>query len=342
MPMTSYPSPLKADKAFTCAEIPTIAFNKLIDREPAELAKLLAAGQKEGFFYLDLTKVESQGLYEDYENILAFMKDWFNQPLEEKVKYAYGSDTQGYKPIGTQTGATENSKDGRPNRSHLDRKASSALRPREPHPLQRLHKQNPLPRPRTPRLLLRRVGLLGADRYENHHRDHKPSNSSMTFHRYPKTDARDTSNVGHNKHTDISSLAFLFAQQWGLQVPSTTLPHNGWDYVRPKAGHAIVNVGDSLRFLSGFKLRSVLHRVVPVAEMEHEHRFSIAYFTRPVHGTVFRDSESRVIKADEWFSHKFDVYRQSHREQRMNTVLTAGIEDEKMRARVHVVEEIAV
>ena len=181
------------------------------------------------------------------------------------------------------------------------------------------------------------LGLLGADRYENSHRDHKPSNSSMTFHRYPKHAGRDVTNVGHNKHTDISSLAFLFAQQWGLQVPSITVP-GAWDYVRPIPGHAIVNVGDSLRFLSGFKLRSVLHRVVPVAEMEHEHRFSIAYFMRPVNGTKFKDSEGREIKADEWFSHKFDVYRQSHQQQRMNTVLTGGIEDAKARARIHMAE----
>lgn len=182
------------------------------------------------------------------------------------------------------------------------------------------------------------LGLQGSDRYESSHRDDLASNSSMTFHRYPKQSSRDVSNVGHNKHTDISSLAFLFAQQWGLQVPSSA--SGGWDYVRPKPGHAIVNVGDSLRFLSGFRLRSVLHRVVPVAEMEHAHRFSIAYFLRPVDGTTFRDSEGRVIKADDWFSHKFDVYRASHAEQRMTTVLDGGIEDEKARATVYEVIEV--
>ena len=96
MPSVTYPSPLKGDKSFTCADLPTIAFDKLIDRDPQELSKLLAAGEKEGFFYLDLTKPESKGLYDDYENVLSIMKAWFNLPLEEKVKYAYGSDTQGY------------------------------------------------------------------------------------------------------------------------------------------------------------------------------------------------------------------------------------------------------
>lgn len=177
------------------------------------------------------------------------------------------------------------------------------------------------------------LGLIGDDRYENAHDDGKPSNSSMTFHRYPRRDTRDASNVGHNKHTDISSIAFLFAQQWGLQVPSTT-QSDGWDWVQPKEGHAICNIGDSLRFLSGMRLRSVLHRVVPVAEMDHAHRYSIAYFCRPAHGTMFMDSEGRMISCDEWFSHKFDVYRATHEEQRKNTVLTGGMEAVDTRSKV--------
>lgn len=186
------------------------------------------------------------------------------------------------------------------------------------------------------------VGLEGKERYEVAHDDSKPSNSSMTFHRYPARHTRDESNVGHNKHTDISSIAFLFAQQWGLQVPAPSratgaavgAESDGWVWVQPKPGFAICNIGDSLRFLSGTRLRSVLHRVVPVPEMETEHRYSIAYFTRPAHGTMFRDSEGRLIACDEWFSHKFDVYRSSHAEQRQNTVLTGGIETAEQRARV--------
>ena len=89
--------------------------------------------------------------------------------------------------------------------------------------------------------------------------------------------------------------------------------------------HAIVNIGDSLRFLSGLRLKSALHRVVPVAEMEYQHRFWIAYSIRPVHGTVFKDSEGGDIKAEDWFNRKLDVMRKSRREQRMDTVLTGGL-----------------
>lgn len=181
------------------------------------------------------------------------------------------------------------------------------------------------------------IGLKNGERFEQSHADSGPSNSSMTFHRYPRRDTCDSTNVGHNKHTDISSIAFLFAQQWGLQVPTSPTAEklDSWDWVRPRPGYAICNVGDSLRFLSGRRLRSVLHRVMPVAEMEHTHRFSIAYFCRPAHGTMFRDSEGRMISCDEWFSHKFDVYRTTHEEQRKNTILTGGIESAEARARIH-------
>ena len=90
-----YSGPVKADKAYTCAQLRTLSFDKLVDRDPQELAKLLAAGVEDGFFYLDLTKAESQGLYEDYQDVLAFMKESFDHPVEQKLKYAYGYDTQG-------------------------------------------------------------------------------------------------------------------------------------------------------------------------------------------------------------------------------------------------------
>ena len=95
MPIATFSSPLNNGKPFTCAQLSTISFDKIVDRDPQELSKLLAAGEKDGFFYLDITKAESQGLYEYYENVLSIMSIWFDQPVESKLKYAYGSDTQG-------------------------------------------------------------------------------------------------------------------------------------------------------------------------------------------------------------------------------------------------------
>jgi isopenicillin N synthase-like dioxygenase len=71
----------------------------LVQRDAKELSRLLAACEKEGFFYLDLTSPESKNLYEDYHSVFDVMKDWFNQSLEEKAKFAYGSDVHGYTSI---------------------------------------------------------------------------------------------------------------------------------------------------------------------------------------------------------------------------------------------------
>ncbi|KAH8788171.1 hypothetical protein F5883DRAFT_635069 [Diaporthe sp. PMI_573] len=93
------------------------------------------------------------------------------------------------------------------------------------------------------------VGLEDEQRYEVAH-DKKPSNSSMTFHRYAARHSRDESNFGRDKHTDISRIAFLFAQQWGLQVSAPSQATGAavgaesvgwvWDLITTamKVGHA--------------------------------------------------------------------------------------------------------
>lgn len=88
-------SPFRDDRPFVCADLSVISFAKLVSRDAAELKKLLSAGEKEGFFYLDLTSAESRGLFDDYKGVLSVMAAWFEQPLEVKKAFAYGSDTQG-------------------------------------------------------------------------------------------------------------------------------------------------------------------------------------------------------------------------------------------------------
>ncbi|THZ96432.1 putative 2OG-Fe(II) oxygenase family oxidoreductase [Aureobasidium pullulans] len=345
MPHQISPSPYADDRKFSVAELQTISFAKLASCDPEEQHRLMVAAEQDGFFYLNISDMESKGLWSDYQGVLDVMASWFETPMEEKVKFAYGSDVQGtsYKPLGLQTGATEKSKDGFETLRVAQQGLDWTVKPLPGQVLaskelfddfinkSRMHVLSILSS------LSDATGLEGEERYERSHRDDGPSNSSMTFHRYPSRKVRDSDNVGHNKHTDISSIAFLFAQQWGLQVPARGAQpeDDAWDWVQPKAGHAICNVGDSLRFLSGMRFRSVLHRVMPVAEMEHSHRYSIAYFCRPVHGTMFRDSEGRMISCDTWFSHKFDIYRATHEEQRKNTILTGGIESAESRSRIH-------
>jgi isopenicillin N synthase-like dioxygenase len=125
---------------------------------------------------------------------------------------------------------------------------------------------------------------------EKYHRSDQPSTSSLGVLKYSQLWA-GSPQLGHSAHTDVGSLTLLFCTEPGLQFfdPST----DEWAFVEPKEGHAIVNVGDSLRFLSGSRLKSCLHRVVPYPDARIRDRYSCAYFMRPELDPVFRDIQAR-------------------------------------------------
>lgn len=173
--------------------------------------------------------------------------------------------------------------------------------------------------------VLRQLGasLSVADELMRFHRSGQDSLSTLSMFRYPKQESIEVG-VGHNKHTDIGTLTFLLCQQWGLQVLSKDPP--GWRFVAPRSSCAIINVGDTLRFLSGNRLRSAVHRVVPVGDLQREHRYSIAYFLRAENDAKFRDCAGRIVSAKSWHDEKFDVFRESHEVQEKASVLTGGME----------------
>lgn len=57
---------------------------------------------------------------------------------------------------------------------------------------------------------------------------------------------------------------------------------NGWEFVKPEPGFALVNMGDALVKLTNGIIRSPLHRVTyaPGAQATFD-RYSLAYFSRP-------------------------------------------------------------
>ncbi len=167
------------------------------------------------------------------------------------------------------------------------------------------------------------MGLTGAARFENSHRPNIPARTTMVLFRYPRQ-VQDGAGIGHNMHTDIGSLTLLFCEDWGLQLLS---PETGqWGFVAPKPGHAIINVGDSLRFLSGHKLASCVHRVLPITDRQEVHRYSIAYFLRPEDDAIYVDSKGRQLSAKTWHDEKYNVFREPHEKQEQDMVLTGGME----------------
>lgn len=161
--------------------------------------------------------------------------------------------------------------------------------------------------------------MKGRDSLSHVHSDGRPNKSTLYFLHYPPP-SMEKGEVGQNTHTDIGSLTLLFAPQWGLQALSPDTKE--WEFVAPKAGHAIINVGDTLRFLSGNRFRSALHRAMPI---ENQERWCIAYFLRANDGTEFKDSDGGRSDAKSWYLRKFECFEKSHELQREGSVLTGGM-----------------
>ncbi|ODA78228.1 hypothetical protein RJ55_05609 [Drechmeria coniospora] len=297
--------------------LPTIHLDLLRSENATESRNLLEACRGHGFFYLDLTS--DLKLCNLWGEMLKNMESYFKQPLQVKMQDARGSDNFGYEPMGTEEGPNPKTRDGYESLKFSRReflKGSSDLttsvRSQEDCFFSFIKHSHDI----TLMILSHlssQLGLTGASRFEAHHADPGPSLSTLGLLRYPKHErlADGTTaapkNVGHNKHTDVGSLTFLLAAQWGLQFLSLTSKR--WEFIEPRPGHAIINVGDSLRFLSGGELASVVHRVVPLQKTQDEDRYSIAYFLRMNDGGIFRDTTGKTWTADEWHDFKFGVFK---------------------------------
>ncbi|KAH8593069.1 hypothetical protein B0O99DRAFT_688969 [Bisporella sp. PMI_857] len=290
----------------------TISFEKLLSNEPAELEKVLRCCETEGFFYLDLQSIDGRRFLEDQQKTLDLMNRFFSAPLEEKNQYGLVAPHLGYEPVGSRTGVFENTKDG----YEMVKVSRDEVQKSSPHIPNVIKNSGDIEILENAiagcniatktilSALSTALGLTGAARYENLHRNDRPSSTTLAMMHYVPSDPNMAKQIGHQKHTDISSLTLLFSEQWGLQIRPPKTREFG--FVKPKAGCAIVNVGDSLRFASGHRMQSCIHRVVPFDPTEH--RYSIAYFLRAENETKFTDSEGRYITAGQWHDEKFFAF----------------------------------
>lgn len=157
----------------------------------------------------------------------------------------------------------------------------------------------------------------GALPFESSHRDRKLSTSSLAMLKYPPTIDLDKRNTGHMAHTDVGSLTLLFTYAPGLEIYRAST--STWVSVPPQPGCALVNVGDTLSFLSGMQLKSCLHIVVPV---EGHVRFSLAYFHRPELEAQFVDGSGRRWTGEAWHRAKYQTFRAENVEQSSTSLLT--------------------
>jgi isopenicillin N synthase-like dioxygenase len=295
--------------------MPTINYSLLLSQDPSEIDKVVNACLEEGYFYLDLKSIDGRRMLADQQETLKLMKRFFDAPIEAKNEFGLISSHLGYEPVGSRTGVASGSKDGyemlKVSRDEIQRDSPKIPAPvKNSGDLQIL--ENAIGSCNTvTKVILSALStglnLTGAGRFENSHRNDRSSTTTLSMMHYLPSDLAGQNNIGHQKHTDISTLTLLFSEQWGLQVrPPGTCGAREMGFVAPKDGCAFVHVGDSLRFASGMKFQSCIHRVVPFDPSEH--RYSIAYFLRAEDDTMFIDSEGRAITAGQWHDEKFKAF----------------------------------
>ncbi|KAJ8125823.1 hypothetical protein O1611_g7815 [Lasiodiplodia mahajangana] len=201
------------------AYLQTLNLAKLASKDADELAKLLDACQNQGFFYLDPSSYEAAKPLEDRVKALSFTKEWFDRPMEEKMKIRQDSVTKGYKPIGTLSGVVKNKKDGFENikmpRDDFINGNNTLPDGLNTH-LDIFQRDLELSHAVTILILSCLSDLLKPSRpFEDYHRGTMASQSTMMYFRYAKQHDQ-TAGVGHNMHTDTSSIFFtvLTRQSW--------------------------------------------------------------------------------------------------------------------------------
>lgn len=293
----------------------TINYSNLLSQDPGEVDKVVNACIEEGYFYLDLKGIDGRRMLSDQKELQALMKRFFAEPIEKKNEFGLISSHLGYEPVGSRTGVAAGTKDSY-EMLKVSRDEIQADSPRIPAPVKNSADMQILENAigscnTVTKVILSALStglaLTGAGRFENSHRNERPSTTTLSMMHYLPHEIAGKDRIGHQKHTDISTLTLLFSDQWGLQVrPPGTCGAREMGFVEPKEGCAFVHVGDSLRFASGMKFQSCIHRVVPFNPAEH--RYSIAYFLRAEDDTMFIDSEGRAITAAQWHDEKFKAF----------------------------------
>ncbi|WWC57578.1 uncharacterized protein I303_100110 [Kwoniella dejecticola CBS 10117] len=102
----------------------------------------------------------------------------------------------------------------------------------------------------------------------------------MMYHPRSVEDDEKCNNLWSWAHTDYGSLTLLFSQTVsGLQVKFADGTYRD---IRPKKGSIVVNVADTLSFMTKGYLRSTIHRVTrPPPDQAHIHRIGVLYGCRP-------------------------------------------------------------
>ncbi|KAL4929911.1 uncharacterized protein BDV17DRAFT_297881 [Aspergillus undulatus] len=317
------------------AELNSISLAKLLEGNSDAVNELVSACKTNGFFYLDFRDAATSETLKQVDELVDVGNSVFKLPLEEKEGYStekhLPSRLQGYKRAGCSVGPFAEKKDGYESFSIHNNGVFGQDVLQLPQGFQenlqlvkafmaQVHDYTEC----ILSILSKALGLP-YDLKECHRKD-KPSSANMAMLKYLPWSS-DSEKVGNMAHTDMGTLTVVFTKSEGLQAllpgPSGV---DEWSYIPPRPGHAVVNVGDSLRFLSKGALASSLHRVVP-PPLPHslgQDKFSCIYFLRPEFDAKFTDNAGREINSVEWHNQKYSLFREASLDPRQHGAMLTG------------------
>ncbi|KAF5515182.1 2-oxoglutarate-dependent dioxygenase gloE [Colletotrichum siamense] len=326
--------PLTEKVAKEDADLRVVSLQKLMDGDASVKEDLLKACTDLGFFYLDCRHVASGRIMKEVQDMYTLATSFYDLPQEEKSRWLVDRDhdehlVMGYKPAGHGNGPVEGKKDGFEGLMLFEHPISKIDDPSSfPGPEVIANELDPLKQAMSSFremsiLLLTRIsealGLKDNLAYQQYHRKNAVCPTALGLLKYTLAEV-ENDKVGQIAHSDAGSLSIVFTEVAGLQVLKPN--EETWYYIAPKPGHAVVNVGDALRFISGGVLESSLHRIIPHKDEMGRHKYSIVYLLRPEMDAEFVDAEGIVWKGLDWTNKKHAVFRASAEEQAKGTYLT--------------------
>ncbi|KAM0240806.1 hypothetical protein ACHAP5_007841 [Fusarium lateritium] len=315
------------------ADLASVSLAGLLARETQSIDDLLSSCKTNGFFYLDFQHPSTCDILKLVDQLAIIGKSVFKLPLEEKEEYStekyLPSRLLGYKRAGCSVGPFSGKKDGYESFSIHNNGmfgGDAMVVPQGIDDNLQLFK-----------MFMSEVhgytdcilSILSQELQLPHdltqcHRKDKLSSANMAMLNYLPWGSSDE-RIGNMAHTDMGTLTVVFSKSDGLQA---LLPGcEEWSFIPPKEGHAVVNVGDSLRFLSNGVLASSLHRVVPPPDSAGQDKFSVIYFLRPEFDAKFKTHEGNEINSVEWHNQKYALFREDSLDAKQHGAMLTGREE---------------
>ncbi|OKL64267.1 hypothetical protein UA08_00933 [Talaromyces atroroseus] len=279
------------------AEIATISLAKLVADDASEAQTMLDACRHLGFFLLDLSRdTVGEEMIKEVDQVFEMVRETMDLSTEEKVKYSSDPprDFRGYKAEGimkTETGA--------PDRCEFysllqdDILGNSTVSPALPTP-EPINSRSELLRSYFEhghyalKYICRALSTqlhLPPETFWDLQAPTRSSGTMLRLIRYAPSLSPSDMRTGLLSHTDFGSITLLANVTGGLQVLNPQFqPEDeaGWQWVRPRPGCLIVNMGDAMVQWTGGILRSNMHRVkYAPGEQRLVPRYSAAILTRP-------------------------------------------------------------